>query len=300
MFSFFTSKGSTGHPVGEKIEFLDKRFSDLASLTQMELTTNETDPASVTRHILSLPYRLRTHSLSGTSEHDPQTRNKYIMDRLFKYLNSDVWNFMDCGLLGHIVRLFGSAELKQKMEKYIADLSNFEKTTTISQLIDNWPGRREMPENYCNLVAKINKNPDKYTLKQLNSLRKDFCKQFLPPTPKSEFALLHSSFQRGSIIVKWFVAGDAVPTLMNSVMNPESAPFFVDYKIETVHIRDVLVYESDISVTGMRSVSCWLGDSFLPIFGDLARIIVLYPRGWPALEMWAKAKKLKVIRTSIC
>lgn len=223
------------HPICEKIEILERRFCSLGALTLEELTDRAIDVKQIRMHIMSLP------DVAGqVGDHALQIRQKLDRDRLFVYLDATIWNFIDYTLLEHIIRLFGSVELRRKMERYVADFTQFSKQTTVSQLIMYWPGRKDTPPNYCELTVKISMDPDHCTLEQLDILRKDMCKQFLPPL--SEFALLFWKFGYGSTVVKFFTAIDLIPSLMSEVKKPESKSFFMVNSIDSIQIRDVVLY----------------------------------------------------------
>lgn len=228
------------HPVCKNITSLEKQFSSIVSSTRQELTEKKTDAREIHNHILSLPYRLKKEVSYRVEEHAEEIQKRTNLTKLFVYLDRTLWNFMDYSLLEHLILLFGSSQLKRDMEGYVRKISAFEKSTTISQLIKYWPGRRDTPPNYCPLTAKIDVDPDQCTLESLNSLRKDFCKDFLPPL--SEFALLHCNFEHGSVVVTWLLALDLVPALTKAVMCEEKAAFFDVHAVKSVHIRDIQVY----------------------------------------------------------
>lgn len=228
------------HPVCDQIEVLEKRFCSLASSALEEIIEGKVDVKQIRQHIMSLPYKLKREISYTLDQHAPEIRRKRDMDRLFIYLDTTIWNFVDYMLLEHIIRQFGSAQLRRDMERYVADLTQFCRQTTVSQLIRYWPGRSEAPTNYCPLTARINMDPDRCTVEHLNKLRKELCEQFLPQL--SEFALLLWKIKKGSFIVKWFAAMDLIPDLMSTLQKQESSSFFISNSIESFEIRDIVVY----------------------------------------------------------
>ena len=228
------------HPVCKKITSLEKQFSSIVSSFREELTEKKTDVKEIHGHILSLPYRLKKEVSIIVEDHATDIQERTNLTKLFVYLDRTLWNFIDYSLLEHLVLLFGSSQLKRDMEAYVSELSTFEKQTTISQLIQYWPGRRDTPPTYCQLTVKIDVDPDKCTIESLNSLRKSFCKNFLPPL--SEFALLHCKFEQGSVVVTWLLALDLVPALTNAATSAGSTAFFDAHRVKSVNIRDILIY----------------------------------------------------------
>lgn len=209
-----------------------------------ELTRNKVDVDEIRQLVISLPPRLqrRASQVAGVLE-PASTSTTRDMDRLFDYLDNSIWSFIDWPLLHHIVEKFGSTELKAKMSQYVADFRQFENDSVISQIIQDLPGQRHTPSNYCELMARVSMNADRCTLARLNTLRRDMCKRFLPP-PLSEFALVHCSFALDrAIVVKWSLALDLVPVLISGVQKTSSASFFVDNRVESFHVRGILVYD---------------------------------------------------------
>lgn len=58
--------------------------------------------------------------------------NASSVDEIFKVLD-DHWNYTEYALLQHLVQEFGGKALKREMNKYVADLEQFEKRTTIQE-----------------------------------------------------------------------------------------------------------------------------------------------------------------------
>lgn len=233
------------HPICGKIEELEGQFCSLASSVLEELIEKEVDVKQIKKHVMALPFKLRRDVAYMVGQHAPDIRRKVDMDRLFVYLGATIWNFIDYALLEHIIRQFGSPQLRSEMDRYVVEITLFSKQTTVSQLIEYWPGRKDTPPNYCELTIKINKDPDRCTLEELNMLRKELHKQFLPPL--SEVALLLCNVSNGSIAVKWFIAMDLVPGLMTEARKSEKYLYFKDHSVESVRVRDNIVVYDDPS-----------------------------------------------------
>ena len=234
------------------MESLERQFCALSASTLKDLTEREVDVKHIRKHIMALPYKLKRDVSHMVGEHAPAIRKKLDMDRLFVYLDATIWNFIDYPLLEHIIRQFGSVQLRKEMERYMASLTLFFKETTVSQLIQYWPGRKETPPNYCVVTARINLDPDHCTLEQLDLLRKDLCGQFLPPL--SEFALLLSNLSKSSVIVRWLIAIDLVPILMSEIQKAENSSFFMANSIENLWVRDIAVYTNPSLTTSESEV----------------------------------------------
>ena len=224
----------------EQIVQLETQFSALSASVLEELTKNQVDIDAIKQLVSSLPQRLQRRSSQPTGV-SPATNRTRDMERLFDYLDGFIWSFIDWTLLHHIVERFGGVELRGEMSRYVRDFQRFENASTISQLIQDLPGQRDTPTNYCEVTARVSMNAERCTLARMNTLRKDICKRFLPP--KAEFAVIHSSFSLDrAIVVKWSLALDLVPVLMTEVQKGSSSAFFKENRVESLYVRGIQVY----------------------------------------------------------
>ncbi len=219
---------------------METRFSEISHFILKELTKKEVNIEELQKEIPFLPQRLRRSSVG---------RQTSDIGKIFAYLDANIWNFIDYGLLAAIIDLYGSEQLKENMENFERDVSVFEQQTTLSQLTEYWPGRQHIPREdlQCDITFRIRKNPDKCLLEQLRFLRKEFCDQFLPP--KSELSMLYGSFTYGSLVIKLYIPIDLIPDLVTGVNQPGSASFFVSREIESFHIRDVSMYQGPKAIS---------------------------------------------------
>ncbi len=125
------------------------------------------------------------------------------MVKLFTYFDMMLWNFIDYALLEYIIEHHGSPAIQLEMKEYVSELFKSQQKTTITELIENWPGRKNIPPTYCNVSAKIDLNPKECTLLHLNNLRKKLTVKLLPPL--SDFAVIHCNFGTSSVIVGWAI-----------------------------------------------------------------------------------------------
>jgi hypothetical protein len=87
--------------------------------------------------------------------------------------------------------------------------------TTVQQLMDHWPGRRDIPPHFEELRAVIGEDPGTFTLRRLDNLRKEFCSEIR----LYETVLILKRFARkNSFVVCWLVPSIFVPRL-KSVMS---------------------------------------------------------------------------------
>ena len=77
-----------------------------------------------------------------------------------------------------------------------------------------WPGQREIPSGFSKLHAKINEDPSKYTLYELDQLRKRFCSEI----KLTDIVLVLIGLETSnSFIAEWLVSSTLVPQLIDSI-----------------------------------------------------------------------------------
>ena len=163
--------------VGERISKLEEWFSDLKGKLLSEMNANQTiSPQTILGSLAMLPMSLQAEY------------KKYVMENLSTLAAADSvtvmfvhfsfnFTFIDHGLLEHLIKKFGSDQLKQDMYSYAAEIQVFLDETTVAQLGDYWPGRQELPPHFEKLLVMIDKNPGRYSLRMVNNLRKRFCSE---------------------------------------------------------------------------------------------------------------------------
>ena len=159
-------------------------------------------------------------------------------DDLWAKLNN-YWNFLNFDLLEHIVNIFGSEDLKQKMESYKHDLQSFRKTTRVCDFISCWPVRGQTPpkKELRKFVAKMKHDWDNCTLEDLETLRGVITRKFFIPG----FAFRLRKIKKGCIAITWLVPAPLVKTLQETIKTT-SSDFFLEHKIETVTIDRNICY----------------------------------------------------------
>ena len=60
-----------------------------------------------------------------------------MFENIWSILNL-YWDFLNYGLLEHVISNFGSEDLKQQMQDYVDELSTFKQTTRLCDFIESW------------------------------------------------------------------------------------------------------------------------------------------------------------------
>ena len=83
------------------------------------------------------------------------------------------WNYVDYALLEHVIEEFGTSELKEEMKKYIAELEQFEKKTTVQDYDSAVLGQLSVPAYFETVEVMQIKDPTKCTLYQVRQFKNE-------------------------------------------------------------------------------------------------------------------------------
>ena len=232
-------KVSPTDAVSSQIQKFEERFENLGFATMTELEEKELDIKRFRHSLVLLPAKIKKEHTVFLKENLPAISKAESIDEIFLQLNL-YWNFIDHSLLSHIVSRFCSEELKTDMSTYVTDLETFQKSTTISQMIQSWPGRLDPPPNFSRVTCKLNRDASTYTLHELDQLRVNFCHEF---SLSNSIMMLHS-FIKGSVIVVWIIPTGCVNDLRGELFNQGSMypGFFEKNEIVSVSIDESMVY----------------------------------------------------------
>ena len=210
---------------------LEREFSNLQRRTSSELTTNATMTTEILIESLTLlPIALRSEYQSFIVGKLETLERAESIRKIFHHLNPHC-TFIDYGLLEHIINEFGSRRLKQDMSKYIERVQVFIDQTTVQELMDHWPGVREIPPHFERLRAVIDEDPSLYTLRQLDDLRKRLCSK----TKLYETVLILIGIKkRSSFLLNWIIPSIFLPHL-KSVIGELSSFFQVEQIYSLTH-----------------------------------------------------------------
>ena len=149
--------------MGDNIERLEEQFSSLETRFLSEMNANsELSPAILVNSLTLLPIALRTEYQKFVSENLKTLEKAESIEEIFHHLNLH-FTFIDYRLLEHLIKKYGSEQLKTGMSAYAGAIQVFLDETTVQQLMDHWPGQRDIPPHFEELIAVIDEDPSTYT-----------------------------------------------------------------------------------------------------------------------------------------
>ena len=93
------------------------------------------------------------------------------VDEIFDILDP-YWSYVDYDLLEHIIKVFGTSDLQEEMRKYIAELEQFEKKTTVHDFSLAIQEEVVIPAHFGKLAVKLKKDSKSFTLHDVRQFKK--------------------------------------------------------------------------------------------------------------------------------
>ena len=234
--------------IASKIETLENWFDDLQTRIINELSTK---PGITAKQLLSkltgLPLSLRREYESSIEKRIQRMRNETQIDDLFIFHLKPLSSFMDYGLIDYFIKKFGSDGLKKDMVSYCSEMVVFMKETTVEQLRGHLPGEAEVPPKFSLLKARIGEDASKYTLEEVNKIRKEYCGNL----KLSEMVVHLLAFKKSnSFIVWWVVPSALVSDIMKSARTIDQS-FYQAYKITSLTLDGMWLFLSAGEIDAM-------------------------------------------------
>ena len=194
--------------------------------------------------ITLLPSSVKEEYQKCLEEILPKINQAETIEAIFGYLNL-LWNYLDFGLLQHVIQVYGDEELKKKMEEYNTAVKIFRDETPLDLFLRAQPKRqyREVPDGLkCNLKKVMFKH-NNFTLNsflsEVESYRQQLACEFSLPV----FAVILEQIETGSVSTVWLVP-PSVAAKMKEQMQSKHVDFLQKHNIIQMTIDGTIVYPS--------------------------------------------------------
>ena len=187
--------------VDQNIKKLEELFYGMRQRLLTELNSNSTMSAqNLVDSLTMLPVALAEYKEFVQQKLDALEEAKSIR-KIFHHI-SPLLTFIDYHLLKFLIEKFASSELNRDMVAYSREVEVFIDETTVEQLTKVWPGRQKIPPDFVKLTTMIDEDPSRYTLRQLNDLRRKFCCE----TSLTETVLILIGVgKKNSFLIHWII-----------------------------------------------------------------------------------------------
>ena len=240
------------HTVEDQIQYFESKFRTFVLETYQEMNS-KMDPSVFLSCITCLPVSARTQHRSFIEEKLTNIPPPVTFVNIWTKLNL-YWDFLNYGLLEHVISNFGSAELKQNMQEYVHELSVFKQTTRLCDFIESWPCRDDEPpeDRLKKVVVKMKHEWSQCTIQDVESFKKALVHKFFLP----EFDILLQKVERGCVCVTWLTSPSIATMLQQNLTNIET-DFFKKHGIDAVTIDG-----QDVFLTPVKKYGGYLRDLY--------------------------------------
>ena len=238
--------------VEDQVCYFDSTFRSLVNKAYQEVN-GKMEPADFLSRVTCLPVSARTQHRSFIKENLTNIPQSATIVNIWTILNL-YWDFLNYGLLEHVISNFGSEGLKQQMQAYVDELSTFKQTTRLCDFIGSWPCRDDEPPEDClkKVVIKMKHEWSQCTLQDVESFKKSLVHKFFLP----EFDILLHKAERGCVCVTWLTSPSIATLLQQNLANIETE-FFKKHGIDAVTIDG-----QDVFLTPVKKYSGYLRDLY--------------------------------------
>ena len=233
------------HHVENQVKDFDDKFSSLANKAYLEVS-REMEPSNFLARVTYLPVSSRHQHRSFIEKNLTHIQEPVTFEKIWSILNL-YWDFLNYGLLEHVINTFGSEDLKHQMQNYLDELSTFKRRTRLRDFIKSWPCRDDGPpeEELRKLVAKMRHEWTQCTLHDVESFKKALIHKFFLP----EFDIILQKAERGCVCVTWLTSPSTATLLQQDLANIEME-FFKEHSIDSVTVDGQDIYLTPVKKYG--------------------------------------------------
>ena len=236
----------------EQVRNFDSTFRSLVNKAYREVN-GKMKPEDFLSQVTCLPPSDRTQHRSFVEKKLTHIPPPITFVNIWTILNL-YWDFLNYGLLEHVIINFGSDGLKQQMQDYVDKLSTFKQTTRLCDFIQSWPCRDDGPPEDLlkKVVVKMNHEWSQCTLQDVESFKKALVHKFFLP----KFDILLQKAEKGCVCVTWLTSPSTATLLQQNLANIETE-FFKKHGIDAVTIDG-----HDVYLTPVKKYSGYLRDLY--------------------------------------
>ena len=238
--------------VSKRIETLEEQFDCLHDRLVTELSEGGVSVEKVLRSLTKLPLAFRKEYESTIQSMLHKLEAQEAICNLFHRLNP-LFTFIDYKLLHHLVMKLGSPGLQKDMVIYTEMVQLFKKVTTISELIDYWPGLKVPQIDHKVLQAKFEADPKSYTLEKLDYFRNHFYNElWLSQFVSVSIVMLLEP--ANSFVAMWFVPTVVVEELIAAISKMDKK-FLQTEQILELLLDERTLYQRSVAAECMMTSS---------------------------------------------
>ena len=192
--------------------------------------------------ILCLPRNLKREHKKFVKEAKDDIRSAESADDVM-YVIGEHFDYLHYSLLGYVINLYGSTELKEKMSEYVWQVESFRKETRLevfSEVCDDEP--EKINGRFATMVTKHEMDWKTATLEDVERFRIQVYREL----SLYDFSLNLLKVARGCVEVTWRVPRSLVTFIQNCVKS--SSQSMTDHHVTTLTIDGFIAYHNSFGI----------------------------------------------------
>ena len=171
------------------------------------------------------------------------------IDEIFGLFNLQVWNFLNYGLLQHLVNIYGLDKTKEVMKEYASSVESFRKETSLRVFWEAYPAGicPTLPHDLRQKLDKVTFEhgnlSDATSLDVIENFRQELCREFSLP----DLIVILADIKKGSVTTVWFVPPAVTTTLSNEIQRG-NLQFFQQHCILELRIEKTVYNASKLEL----------------------------------------------------
>ena len=218
--------------ISTKVCFMVKATKSEDFLTEFKVT------------LTTLPLSKRHQHLLFLKTEKNQIMKAEDIDEIFDILDP-YWNYVNYAFLDYIIRKFGTSKLKEKMEKYIAELETFEKKTSVYDFDLAVTDKRSIPANLKMITIRLARDPNKCSLYEV----RQFKNAVINRSTLNDYAIYLKGISCSSVKITLAVPQEVYYTVYDAL----DEPFMSKHNIESMIFIRLTTSEKHTSRSIVRS-----------------------------------------------
>ena len=227
--------------VKSDIKRLEEEFDCLKDATRNILDQKRIEVKVLVDRVTSLPARDKEQHKEFISEYKKEFASCTSTDEVFIQLNN-YWDYLNWGILNHIITKFSLASLESKRQNYKEELERFMDHTMLDQLPEAEDDERyeEPPQAFVKIVSS-HELTKPVTLKKIDEFRKRFAHKYA----LRSCAIYLLSMRDCMVIVTMLV-----PCSVKAMIGKEmiSSSDFEEFSLVHMELNGITVFPQDLQV----------------------------------------------------
>ena len=232
LLSLFVGIQSEQQAVKQHVRELETKFLALADKARQAVNLSGITLSQFCMVLTQIPASMKDEKITIRyfKENIRVFNQSSSIDEIFCHLNL-YWDFLNYGLLEHIIDRLENDEFKQEMEKYKHELTAFRKATTLRAFSGVMCHKStKVPCDLRKPVTKHDKSWMDHTLEEVEQFREKFSVKF----SLSKFSLILIQIEKGSVLITWWLPTAIVPHLVDQLQDPSqnAQQFWEEFEIQ--------------------------------------------------------------------